>query len=171
MADEMMDAPTLVCGADGSERRPGFRAAGLAVTRIVGPIAARHGGGILARLKFDWMAIVGAEFAAATWPEALARGGTLKLRVTPAKALEIQHRAPLVIDRINQFFGRGVIERLALMQGPLPLPLPPTPHQPSRPLAQGEEAALDDRLGGIADPQLRAALDRLGRSVIGATEP
>lgn len=166
-----MVSPTLVRGADGSERRPGFRAAGLAATRIVGPIAARHGGGILSRLKFDWAAIIGAEFAAATWPEALARGGILKLRVTPAKALEIQHRAPLVIDRINQFFGRGVIERLALVQGPLPLTPPPSQQRSARPLAQSEEAALDDGLGGIDDPQLRAALDRLGRSVIGATEP
>jgi hypothetical protein len=159
----------LASTPDGSERRPGFRAAGLAAARLVRPIVAHHGGGFLPRLKSDWPAVVGAELAAATWPEALARGGTLKLRVLLAKALEIQHRTPLVIERVNLFFGRAVIERLALVQGPLPLPPPPQP-EPLRPLATTEETALDRQLGGIADPELRAALDRLGRSVIGASE-
>jgi hypothetical protein len=168
-ADERRDSAILVRGADASERRPGFRAAGLTASRIVGPIVARHGGGVLARLKSDWTAIVGAEVAAATWPEALPRGGTLKLRVTPTKALEIQHRTPLVIERINLFFGRAAIERLALVQGPLPLPAPARP-EPARPLAPDEAAALDTQLDSIGDPQLRAALDRLGRSVIGAGE-
>jgi hypothetical protein len=63
--------------------------------------------------------------ADSTWPEALARGGTLKLRVARHRALELQHRAPLVIERINLFFGRDAVTRLALIQGPLPLaPLP-----------------------------------------------
>jgi hypothetical protein len=93
----------------------------------------------------------------------------LKLRVAAAKGIEIQHRAPLVIERINLFFGRAVVERLALVQAPLPLSSPPPP-APARALARGEAAALDRQLDGIADPQLRAALDRLGRAVIATTE-
>jgi hypothetical protein len=152
---------------DAGERRPGFRAAGASLARVVGPIAAKHGGGILARLKSDWMAIVGPELSAACWPEALGRGGTLKLRVAPAKGLEIQHRAPLLVERINLFFGRGAVARLALVQGPLPLPEPPAPREAPRPLAAGEAVALDDQLGEIDDSELRRALDRLGRAVIG----
>jgi len=161
---------TLVRVPDGSERRPGFRAAGHAVARIVRPVVAQHGGGILARLKSDWTAIAGPDLATASWPETLARGGTLKLRVAPVKALEIQHRSHRVIERINLFFGRAVVERLALVQGPLPLPAPAALQQ-MRPLAHGEETALDRQLDGIVDPELRAALGRLGRSVIGASEP
>jgi len=168
--DDASGQPTLIRGGAASERRPGLRAAGLASARIAGPIVARHGGGVLARLKSDWPAIVGAEMAASTWPEALARGGTLKLRVAPMKGLEIQHRAPLVIERINLFFGRGVVERLALVQGPLPLP-PPAMREPTRPLARSDEAALEYQLNAVADPELRAALDRLGRSIIGASKP
>src|SRR5215469_13143504 len=101
--DGMSD--TKLSGTDsGGERGSGFRAAGASAAKIVGPIVARHGGGILARLKSQWAAIVGPELAAVTWPESLARGGTLKLRVTPAKALELQHRSPLVIERVNLFF-------------------------------------------------------------------
>jgi hypothetical protein len=149
-----------------SERGLGFRAAGASVPKIVAPILKRHGGGVLARLKSHWTAIVGAELAAATWPEALARGGTLKLRVLPAKALELQHRTPMVIDRINLFFGREAVARLALVQGPLPLVLT-APRPTSRPLAAAEAAALDSRLAEVASPELREALARLGRRVIG----
>lgn len=137
--------------------------------RIVGPIVARHGGGILARLKSEWPAIVGPELAAVTWPEALARGGSLKLRVAPAKALELQHRAPLVVERVNLFFGREVATRLALVQAPLPLAAP-APRAPERLLRPGETAALDRQLADVASPELREALARLGRRVISATE-
>jgi hypothetical protein len=155
-------------GGDGrGERRPGFRAAGASVSRIVAPIIARHGGGILARVKAEWAAIVGPELAAASWPEALARGGTLKLRVAPTKALEIQHRAPLVIERVNLFFGREAVTRLALVQGPLPLAAP-APRGPARPPDPGETAVLDRELEAITSPELRDALARLGRRVIGA---
>ena len=161
-----MDDTSLARMDATSERRPGFRAAGANLSRIVGPIVARHGGGILARLKSNWTAVVGHELAAVTWPEALARGGTLKLRVASAKALELQHRAPLVIERINLFFGREAVARLALVQGPLPLAPPPL-KAPTRPLASGETAALDRQLAGVTSPELRAALAGLGRRVIG----
>jgi hypothetical protein len=162
-----MSEANLVRADSGSERRPGFRAAGSSISRIVGPIVARHGGGILARLKSEWAAIVGPELAATTWPEALPPGGTLKLRVAPTKALEVQHRTPLVIERVNLFFGREAITRLALVQGPLPLP-PPAPPAPAATLRPGEAAALDRQLADIASPELRDALARFGRRVIGA---
>ncbi len=162
-----MDEASLPAGETGRERRRGFHAAGASLSRVVGPIVARHGGGILARLKTEWAVIVGPELAASTWPEGLARGGTLKLRVTPMKALEVQHRTPLVMERINLFFGREAVTRLALVQGPLPL-APPAPHLPAQPLGPREQAALDQQLSGIASPELRDALAGLGRRVIGA---
>jgi hypothetical protein len=164
-----MDKTNLTGLDGGGERRPGFRAAGANLPKIIGPIIARHGGGILARLKAQWGSIVGPELAAATWPEVLARGGTLKLRVAPAKALELQHRAPLVIERVNLFFGRQAVTRLALVQGPLPLPAPPS-RLPARPLLAAEAMALDRQLAGIASNDLRDALAGLGQRVIAASE-
>ena len=128
---------------------------------------ARHGNGILARLKSHWATIIGAEMAAATWPEALVRGGTLKLRVAPARALELQHRAPLVIERVNLFFGREAVTRLALVQGPLPLAAAPT-RAIARALAPAEAEALEARLAEVASPALREALAGLGRRIIAA---
>jgi hypothetical protein len=163
-----MSKANLPGGDGGGERRPGFRAAGASVSRIVAPIVARHGGGVLARLKSDWAAIVGSELAGSIWPEALARGGTLKLRVLPAKALEIQHRAPAVTERINLFFGRQAVTRLTLVQGPMPLAQTPFLRNVARPLAVTEAAQLDRQLSEIDDPELRQALDRLGRAVLGS---
>jgi hypothetical protein len=166
--DSAGDAASLARKSGADERRPGFRAAGLAASRIARPIVARHGGGILARLKTDWPAIVGPELAASTWPEALARGGTLKLHVAPAKGLDVQHRAPALIERVNLFVGREAVTRLTLVQGPLPLRPPSEPRTAARPLAAGEAAALDRQLDGVADPELRDALARLGRAMIGS---
>jgi len=142
-----------------------MRAIGIAGSRVAAPIVARRGGGVLGRLKAEWAAVVGAELAAATWPEALGRDGALKLRVASSLALDLQHRAPLVIERINFYFGRAAVARLVLVQGPLPL-APPSPTALSAPLAADEARALDLRLGDIADPELRAALARLGRLVL-----
>ncbi len=146
-------------------RHGGLRAAGLAASRVAAPIVARRGGGILGRLKAEWAAVVGADLAARAWPEALGRDGALKLRVMPGFALDLQHRAPLVVERINLFFGHVAVARLVLVQGPLPLPAPPRPALPA-PLAAGEASALDARLADIADPELREALAGLGHLVL-----
>jgi hypothetical protein len=149
-----------------SERGRGFRAVGVAVSKLGAPIVVKRGGGFLVRLKTDWPAIVGADWAAVSWPTAVARDGCLKLRTTPAAALELQHRAPLLIERVNVFLGRPAVTRLILVQGPLPLPPAPSGSSPPPPLARDEAAALDGRVSNIADPGLRTALVRLGRAVI-----
>ena len=152
--------------AQEGERRQGFRAVGIAVSKLVTPIISKRGGGVLVRIKAHWATIIGDEWAAMSWPSALGRDGVLKLRTAPAAALELQHRAPLIIERINLYFGRAVVTRLTLVQAPLPLasgagrPVIP-------PLSEGEAKALDRRLSDIADPDLRAALAQLGRAVAG----
>jgi hypothetical protein len=148
-----------------SERGRGFRAVGVAVSKLGAPIVGKRGGGLLVRLKTDWPAIVGTDWAAVSWPTAVARDGCLKLRTTPAAALEMQHRAPLLIERVNVFLGRPAVTRLILVQGPLPLPAAPS-SSPPPPLACGEAAALDERISNITDPELRTALALLGRAVI-----
>jgi len=168
-ATEAAQAPddSVAGSAAAGERRPGLRAAGLAASRLAAPIVASRGGGALARLKAEWGTIAGVEFAAASWPEALGRGGVLRLLAAPARALELQHRTPLLIERINLFFGRPVVARIALVQGPLPLP-PARPKRHLEPPAPADAAALERQLAAVEDAELRAALNGLGRAVIGA---
>jgi hypothetical protein len=164
--DTSSDSPSLTARIRESERRQSFQALGVAVSKLAAPIIAKRGGAILVRLKAEWAAIIGAEWAALTWPHSLGRDGALKLRVAPSAALELQHRTPLLIERINLFFGRSVVSRLSLVQGLLPLDS--ASHEPGvTGLAAIEVERLEEQLSGIADPELRAALGRLGHAVIG----
>ena len=160
-------------GAGQGERRFGLRPIGDAASRIAAPIVARGGGGVLARLKAEWSAVAGAELAAQTWPEKLGRDGALKLLVAPGFALDLQHRASLVIDRINIFFGRAAVTRLVLVQGTLPLAGPVAAGAGSRaqaaPPTGDDVSILDSRLAGVDDPELRAALAGLGGLVLRAS--
>jgi len=160
------EIPNLAAPARESEYNWGFRAVGVAVSKLAAPIVVRRGGGILVRLKSEWPAIIGRDWAAVSWPTTLGRDGVLKLRAASTAALELQHRAPLLIERINLFFGRLVVTRLVLVQGPLPLDSPPS-RAGLRPLAADRTELVRGGLSGIADPQLREALARLGRAVAG----
>jgi hypothetical protein len=164
--DTSNDTPNLAVSARQSERNQGFRAVGVATSKLAAPIVIRRGGGVLARLKSEWPAIIGTEDAAVTWPSALGRDGVVRLRASSTAALDLQHRTPLLIERINLFFGRTVVTRVVLVQGPLPLDSPPG-GESLRPPAAGGIDAVDERLSEIADPQLRDALARLGRTVAG----
>ena len=73
---------SLIGPEPASERGHGFRAVGVAVSKLGAPIVGKRGGGLLVRLKSDWPAIVGTDWAAVSWPTAVARDGCLKLRTT-----------------------------------------------------------------------------------------
>ncbi len=152
-------------------RRGGLRALAGEVPRIAAPVLGKRGFAS-AQLVAEWASVVGAELAAKISPDRLSfprgerRDGTLRLRVAAGLALEVQHRTPLILERINGFFGYGAVSRLVLVQGPPALPPRPVPQRP-RPLSAAERAALDRRLARIEDPGLRDALRRLGEAVIG----
>ena len=150
------------------ERRLGLRAAGLAGSRIAAPIIARHGSGLLGRLKAAWASAAGDDMAAVAWPASLGRDGALKLIVAPSAALELQHRSPLLIERINRFFGRDAVQRIVIVQGLVPRTASPR-RAMLRPLGDAEAQALNDRLAVIDDPDLRGALAGLGRLVLGGS--
>ena len=90
--------------------------------------------------------------------------GVLKLRIPGTLAPDLQHRAPLLIERINLYFGRAAVSRLVLVQASLPLPSAPA-RRALPPLPASEAQSLDRQLDAVADPELRAALARLGKSV------
>jgi len=125
------------------------------------------GTGTLAR---EWRAIVGPGLADCCRPGRLTfprtterRNGTLTLRVEPAFATELQHLEPLMIERINSFFGYGAVGRLRLQQAPLER-LAPRRTAARRKLSPDELREMEQRLDGVADPDMRAALERLTRS-------
>ncbi len=116
----------------------------------------------------DWAAIVGPHLAAGSLPERLSfprgarRDGTLQVRVAGALALELQHLEPVVIERINGYFGYRAVTRLKIRQGPLPRGRArPAPMAPDPAVAREVDAAVAE----VADPRLRAALAGFGRAL------
>jgi hypothetical protein len=125
------------------------------------------GAGAAAGVLIDWPDIVGRPLADHTCPERIGRDGALVVRVDGGGwALELRHLEPVLLERIASYFGYRAVTRLALVQGPLP-PRPERRRRPPRALDAGEEAALGAWLADADDDNLRAALERLGRAVIG----
>jgi len=133
-------------------RRGSLRAIAAEIPRIAGAALGKRGFGE-AQLVTHWDDVMG-ELAEKLSPDRLTfargerRAGTLRLRVASAFALEAQHLEPVIIERINGFFGYGAVARIVLVQGP-PRQAPP-PAKLLRPLDQAEQEA------------------RLGAAVIGA---
>ena len=155
----------------GEIRRGGLRAIGAALPAATRDVMGRRGF-VEARLMLDWPAVVGEALGRHSMPERLQRGrgpvpGQLLVLVESAFALELQHLAPLVVDRVNGYFGYQAISGLKLRQGRIPM----TPTKRRRrppPLSAAAQVELQERLSGIGDPELKAALDRLGRAVLAA---
>lgn len=149
------------------------RPLGDAVSRVAArPLRAR--GLAEARIVADWPLIVGAQLAARTMPERLAHprggdGGTLHLRAESGVAIELQHLEPLVIERINGYFGYRAVARLRIVQAPVAAPAPPAP-RPGRALTAAERETVAQTAADVADEGLRESLIALGRA-LAAREP
>lgn len=109
--------------------------------------ALRERGPALAAVLEDWEALVGPEIAARSQPVKLA-AGCLTLACAGPDALELQHRAPALIARINQALGGAPVSRLKFIAA-APAPAPSTA------LARMTDAPP------VADGSLEAALTRL----------
>ena len=157
---------------DASLRR-GLAPVAAAAARVAAPILNKRGLAE-ARILTDWRAIVGAVAAARSAPERLLRGraakgvggesgGTLRLRVAGAWALEFQHMAPELIARINGYFGYPAVARIQFIQAPLPAAQRVV--APRTPLTPEAEARLASLTAKIADPDLRERALALGRAL------
>lgn len=122
----------------------------------------------------DWAALAGPELAAYTAPERLKwprqkpgeeakgktqqSGATLILRVAGARALEVEHRRPQIIERLNASFGYRAIAEIRLVQAPLQKrEIRVTKPAPAPQCAPGLEHIAEDRL--------RSAMARLAGGI------
>ena len=140
------------------------------LNKLVGDAFARQGFAS-AELVTRWDDIVGREIAAHSepiklqWPRRTddedSEAGTLVLRVEGPAAIEIQHLAALICERVNRFLGWRAVERLALRQAPL------RRRQPRAARAEDPAAVapIAETLSDIRDEELKEALARLGAAV------
>ncbi len=145
---------------------------------LVGPAltaAFKQQGFASGELVTHWEDIVGGEIAAhcepmkINWPRKGNLGdaeepepATLVLRCQGPAAIEIQHLAGVIVERVNRFLGWRAIDRIALRQAPLARRARPRPPPKIDAVAARRIA---DQMTDIADESLRAALGRLGAAV------
>lgn len=127
-----------------------------------------------------WPEIVGERLAAFTqplkieWkrkpaqgdPEARPEPATLVVRVESAFALELQHLAPIVIERVNTFYGWRCIGKIVLKQGPVRREVKRKPQ--AAPLSPADREKVETAIAPIAEEPLKVALEKLGQAVVGA---
>jgi hypothetical protein len=142
------------------------RAAGELVGGI-GDRSFRRFGFIQSSIVSRWAEIVGERYAKVSSPESIRfpagrkSCGVLTLLVDGAHAPLIQHLTPMIVDRVNRFFGYAAINRIVFRQGKQ-LAQPPKPQRPQlRPVPK----ELGDGLREIADPELRACLESLAAQI------
>jgi hypothetical protein len=140
--------------------------------------ALRAQGFAAADVIMAWPDIVGERLAAFTQPmkiEWKRKGASLEIdgrpepailviRVESAFALEMQHLAPQVIERVNAHYGWRCVGKLVLKQGPVRRL--PERRRPERVLSDPERLRVDEALAPIAEDRLKEALSRLGRAVL-----
>jgi hypothetical protein len=138
----------------------GFASAELVTrwTEIAGPDIAAHS----EPLKIQWTRPVRApsDRSGAT-AEAGQEPGTLVLRVEGPAAIEIQHEADVICERVNRFLGWRAVTRIALRQAPLRR----GERKAVRAIDPAATARIAASLPEMADEDLRQALARLGAAV------
>jgi hypothetical protein len=95
------------------------------------------------------------------------KDATLRIRVAPGWAPEFQHFEPLVIERINSFFGYRAVARLQLIQAPVKKPeikkiAPPLP------LSEAQKDWIETTLSDVSEPALKKRLENVATSMLSA---
>ena len=154
-------------------RRGYARAAGDIAGEVSGMAFKRFGfvqGAVVSR----WKEIVGERYARVSLPESIRfpagkkSGGTLSLLVEGAHAPLMQHLAPMIVEKVNRFFGYEAVARIVFRQGRV---ADAVPARPQRQSPAPVPADLGDGLRTIADDELRACLTSLAGQVAATTGP
>lgn len=148
--------PTTLQKAAEAATRPAFKKYGI----------------VQARLTSDWVNIVGTVLAQKAlptrihFPKGQRDRGTLFLDVATGWALEIQHLEPVILEKIATYFGYRAVERIHITQRPLPLKkeAAKTAEKPAT-LSQNAQKTLRKTLENVTNPELKAALEKLGEGI------
>jgi len=169
MAKQKPD-PTKRKLADDAKRSGRTRAAGDLVGEV-GGMAFKRFGFVQSAIVSRWAEIVGERYAKVSSPESIRfqagrkSSGVLTLLVEGAHSPLLQHLSPLIIERVNRFFGYEAVNRVVFRQGKPPA----RKAQPARPKLTPVPKELGEGLRQIADPELRACLESLAGRIAAST--
>jgi hypothetical protein len=153
------------------------------VPRLTKPAFERYGFSAAALIT-DWATIVGADFARYTAPERLKwpkrvdwsgddaneaergrPGATLILAVAAGRALDVEYRAAQLVERINAYFGYRAVAAIRLLQVASIKPAATDAPVASPAATQPVASKPREELAQIAEPSLRAALERMAQGL------
>ncbi len=118
-----------------------------------------------------WREIAGASLAENARPERLSPAGKkddgaiLHLRVAIGWGPQVQHLEPVILERINRFYGYRAVTGLRIRQGHLSRPQKNRKFQP-RHLSPEEKKEIGAAVRGIRHEDLKNALQSLGESIL-----
>ena len=144
------------------------------VSRLLNPVIERRAGMTMDMIQ-SWVEIVGETHAKHSRPEKLNwprqasdddpfEPATLVVACEGSHALFFQHDSSAIIERINTYFGFSAVNKLKLHQQPL-APLKSKQPLQTREVSPEKQKRLTSLLETIEDPDLRNALEKMGKGV------
>ncbi|NCP20004.1 MAG: DUF721 domain-containing protein [Erythrobacter sp.] len=137
----------------------------------VGRTAFRRYGFVQSSVITRWPEIVGTQHAKVCAPESIRfppgerTEGILQLVVANGHAPIIQHVIPEIIERVNRFFGYRAVARVKMRQGTVQVRGIEAEKAARPPELKPIPMELGDSLRDIGDPELRAVLEGLARTI------
>jgi hypothetical protein len=141
---------------------------------VLDPVIARRAG-MRVDLLAAWPELVGPMHAPFSrpekivWPRSAAdeepfQPGMLVVACEGARAVLFQHETLEIIERVNAYFGFKAVNRIRIVQKPVPQLRPKA--RLVEPVVDAEAAGrIAAAVSGIADGKLRKSLEKLGRGV------
>lgn len=129
--------------------RPLFKSRGMAGTRLLS----------------DWPRIAGEQLADHCLPEKLSfpgggkTDGTLTVAVENGFSLEVQHMQPVLLERINAYYGYPAVKRIVISHS--------FPVRAAPPLPKAKTFKDGYKVENVADPDVKSALQSLANSLSG----
>lgn len=125
----------------------------------------------------NWENIVGKDLSSASQPMRVdfkadsRRNGTLHLACeNGANALELGHRTPYIIDRVNSFFGYQAVAHIKIHQGfktnHIESKSKATHNNEKKLVSEQEENYIKEVVSDIQSPDLRERLESLGKKIL-----
>ena len=150
--------------------RPQYRAApnaGLAVSKIMRPLAKKHGGGRSAlALEKIWPEIIGPRWSKISTPVRFLGGRDGRTLIIsapgPAASLIMAQSGPIV-ERLNAHLGSSHVRRIKVIQSRMTIP---ARTEAKKGLLPRQESQLRDGLSDIKNEKLKRALEKMGRQIL-----
>ncbi len=150
--------------------RPQFRAApnaGLSVSKVMRPLARKHGGGSSAiALEKIWPEIMGPRWSKISSPVRFVGGRDGRTLIIsapgPAASLILAQSGP-ILQRLNAHLGASHVGRIKVVQSRM---IKPARTHPPKGLAPRQEAELRAGLSELKSDRLKKALEKMGRHVL-----